>query len=350
MHRNFLAGMLAAVLTVGMSLPALSLGGGEGCIMSRTQILIGNADLSTRNDRLENAKKKSKPNTVEHLNTIAAGQVSKLDITAERCGVVIERSNTGSFEIALVGADKKENLQVSAKAAGDTLTLKAKGAKALTYMNTAPDFRVNCVVLRVPKALYASQKLKVNGLGIISTQAVAKSVTGQSERGMIRIDDETISQTYKLETEQGSVAVSGNTINGSIDLSTKNGSVAVETGDEAGGTVSGTLRAKSENGSVFVTAGRLGGADLKSENGSVVVKAGELTGDTSVEVSNGSIWINLQRAVNLRAVFSHGWGELTLPSGWSADTVLGNGTPKLTVRGGNGDIEMSLGKSRNEYY
>lgn len=104
--------------------------------------------------------------------------MSRLAVNAALCGVVIEPSDTGSFELDTVGASGPISAKLTLS--GGTLTLTARGSTGLRYLCTREDARVNTVLLRVPAQRYFSLTLSARDALVHAYGEAVGSVGGSA--------------------------------------------------------------------------------------------------------------------------------------------------------------------------
>lgn len=280
------------------------------------------------------------PNTVVNIRTIPAENIEQISIDGKYIGIVLEPSDTGAFELDLVGVHNPDGVRTDASVQDGVLTLKAEADPRIGYINASEDRMINIVRLRVPIQAYSA--IHVDGeTAVIRMKDLGAPVSGTIDRGVLTVKDILIKSNCTLTTQNGNIMIQGDEISGSVNLQASNGSVGVK-----GKTVLGEVTLETANGSAHVTAQTLGKTNVVTKNGSVKVAAELLTKDVSVSSKNGSVFVNLyEEPENLTLAFSTASnGSRVLPDGWTDDKILGNGSPKLTMSCTNGAAELKFGR------
>ena len=311
----------------------------EGMSIFGDEIYFGNmwgSDGKAQDRRAEIAGRHT-PNTVSNTQTIAAGGATMLSINMSRCGVVVVPSTTGKFELSYIGVNDSSLISTSSAITSGTIRFTIKGNNKLEYVNSNPESRVNVVLLKVPAAIrsvYISE-----GNGSVHLTGLTVPIKGETGSGIIKVMGNTLNAGYDLSAKNGSVILEGGTIGGKIDLSAKNGNVKIN-----GKTVSGDIDLSADNGKASLTANTLGGAELDCDNGELELNVGVITGHVKAEVDNGKIIANLREApvnLTLNITSRSPAGKITLPTGWSNNSVFGTGIPRLSLSCKNGSIVLT---------
>lgn len=293
----------------------------------------------------ERAEEKAKytPNTVVTIRTIPADDIRQIDIYGQSIGIVLEPSDTGAFELDLVGIHDPTEIKTDISVKDGVLLLKAEGKSSIDYINASEDKQINIVRLRVPSQTYSG--IHVEGkTAIVRMKDFGPPISGAVDLGVLTVKDTVIKSDCTLTTKNGNIMIQGDEITGAMKLKASNGSVGVK-----GKTVLGELMLETANGSVEVTAETLGKAELVTQNGRVSMTAGLLTGDVTAGTKNGSVVVKLNKEPeNLTLAFSTSVnGRHILPAGWTDDKILGNGSPKLAMSCINGSAELRIGRAAN---
>ncbi|WP_308754663.1 DUF4097 family beta strand repeat-containing protein [uncultured Anaerotruncus sp.] len=356
--RRLLTVLLAAAAALGMSLPAAALITGAApaqenplppapsmdassyaVALDGEQMLFGPADWRLEGDPFAAAAAKYASGGTVHLQTIPADGVNRLAVSAALCGVVIEPSDTGSFELDTVGASGPISARLTLS--GGTLTLTARGSTGLRYLCTREDARVNTVLLRVPAQRYFSLTLSAHDALVHAFGDAVGSVGGSADGGLLYVTAEKLSARCTMTCTNGDVVLEADEITGKQDVQTDNGDISVRAGK-----VGGELYFRSENGDISVSADTLGRATVTTRNGDLLLDVKELSRDAYLKDLNGDVRVNFRKEPqDLDFVFSGGnFDEMKLPRGWEGGVTLGSGEPKFTLRAENGAVRVTFGK------
>lgn len=356
--RRMPAFLLAAAAALSMSLSAAALTAGAADVhenvlppapsadassyavaLDGEQMLFGPADWRLEGNPFAAAASKYASGETVHLQTLPADGVSRLAVNAALCGVVIEPSDTGSFELDTVGASGPISARLTLS--GGTLTLTARGSTGLRYLCTHEDARVNTVLLRVPAQRYFSLTLSARDALVHAYGEAVGSVGGSADGGMLYVTAEKLSARCTMTCTNGDIVIEADEITGKQDVQTDNGDIAV-----IAGKVGGELYFRSENGDIAVRAETLGRATITTQNGDLLLDVKELTRDAYLKDLNGDVRVNFRKEPqDLDFVFSGGnFDEIRLPRGWDGGVTLGSGEPKFTLRTENGEVRVTFGK------
>lgn len=341
-------------------------------VSSTGEAVLGSGDVENRRifggdgpgdlkQELEQWRADCTPNTVTPIRDIPAQGINALRVNARLCGVAVEPSESGNFELSYVGVEKPEDIKVETQVENGLLTLTCERQDgAFIYVNPGAEFRVNTVRLSVPAGVLERFQVDCGTASVLIADPDAP-VTGYTPNGMIRVTGDKLAHPVTMESRNGSVAVQGGEIGADVMMESKNGSVTVRGGEvradvtlhAANGSVvlkandaSGLCDLSAENGSVKVEAGTLGRARLRAENGSVKAEVGTVGEDVYAGVSNGSLRFTLTRQpadLTFRLDGQSSWSRFTLPKGWEDGHTVGSGKPLLTLACENGTLNFQIG-------
>ena len=341
-------------------------------VSSTGEAVLGSGDVENRRifggdspgdwkQELEQWRANCTPNTVTPIRDIPAEGINALRVNAQLCGVAVEPSESGSFELSYVGVEKPEDIKVETQVENGLLTLTCERQDgAFIYVNPGAEFRVNTVRLGVPAGVLERFQVDCGTASVLIADPDAP-VTGYTPNGMIRVTGDKLAHPVTMESRNGSVAVQGGEIGADVMMESKNGSVTVRGGEvradvtlhAANGSVvlkandaSGLCDLSAENGSVKVEAGTLGRARLRAENGSVKAEVGTVGEDVYAGVSSGSLRFTLTRQpadLTFRLDGQSSWSRFTLPKGWEDGRIVGSGKPLLTLACENGTLNFQIG-------
>lgn len=353
---------------------SMSMNGNLEMVLGNT---LGSGSYGYGNRNMEQWRVSAKANTIADISTIPVTGITALQVNANLCGLVLEPSESSSFELAFQGVEDSKSIQVIAETRDGLLTVTAEGTERDgLYINASPDYRVNCIRLLVPEGILRALAVDC-GTGIIATDGLTlPPVTGGTLRGLVSLTAGTISSPVTMGSSSGCVSVTADTVSAPITLNTKNGSGEIKaetvTADVAltakngsveadVGTSTGKLSLTAANGSVEAKVDSVKDAVFQAKNGSVEVALGTITGDTSCTVTNGNLEVELTRKpTDLTFHLNGGWKAnqwnswkeewyekeekpTGLPSGWYDGLVLGSGKPTLTLSASsNGDLSLTL--------
>ena len=307
---------------------------------------------------MERLKDEAAANAVTHAGTLDAADVTALQVNASLCGVAVEPSQSGDFELSTVGLSNGLTIAVETERNGGTLTLTCTGTvPEAVYVNTGAAFRVNTVRLGVPAGVL--KEIGVDcGSGSILVDGLDVPVTGVETSGLIRVTGEKRIAPVELHCANGCVAVQAEEIGGDVTMSAENGSVWL-----SGGAVTGAVNLTAQNGSVYARADRLENADLRAINGMVEAQVGVVGERAHAEVKNGMLTFQLTREPeDLTFRLSGGWRQNSasghwedddwveegeaggLPAGWYDGYTVGTGRPVLELSAAsNGMLDLKVG-------
>lgn len=292
-----------------------------------------------RGDAWKALRAASTPNTETAIKTVPAKGVTVLQVNAQFCGVAVEPSESGAFELTYVGVENTKDITVETAVKDGVLTVTCTGTLSERYMNTSSDFRVNTVRVGVPEGILTEISLDC-GVGNILVNGLNVPVRGVETSGLTRVAGDRVASDVNLITINGAAAVQGGTVSADVTLSTTNGSALLKAD-----TVTGKTDLSAINGSVQVEVDRLENAVLQAVNGSVNAEVGTVGNNVFAGVENGSLHFNLTRQPqDLTFRMTNGWGgRLDLPDGWKDGYTVGNGKPVLKLSTGNGTLDFTVG-------
>ncbi|BDF71692.1 hypothetical protein CE91St41_10810 [Oscillospiraceae bacterium] len=321
-------------------------------VSSTGEAVLGSGDVENRRifggdgpgdwkQELEQWRANCTPNTVTPIRDIPAQGIDALRINAQLCGVAVEPSKSGNFELSYVGVEKPEDIKVETQVEDGLLTLTCERQDgAFIYVNPGAEFRVNTVRLGVPAGVLERFQVDCGTASVLIADPDAP-VTGYTPNGMIRVTGDKLAHPVTMESKNGSVTVRGGEVRADVTLHAANGSVVLKAND-----ASGLCDLSAENGSVKVEAGTLGRARLRAENGSVKAEVGTVGEDVYAGVSNGSLKFTLTRQpadLTFRLDGQSSWSRFTLPKGWEDGHTMGSGKPLLTLACENGTLNFQIG-------
>lgn len=289
------------------------------------------------------AERSHTPNTATPLSTLSPAGVTRLSLSVVTAGLVLEPSETGSFELELVGVAKAEDIKTSLTVKDGVLFLAVEGGPGVRYICAEPGGQVNVARLKVPPRDFTLVECAAD-TAVVLLPELGAPVKGTCAKGILAVDGDTVASACALETENGLVMVRGKEIAGAMTLKAENGMVTL-----TGGTVTGPLAMSAENGMVNVSAERLAGLTAETKNGMIKIEAGRLTGDVSAVTGNGMVKVNLlEQPANLAlAMTSASNGTVKLPDGWRADSRFGSGKPQLELACKNGRVSLAIGPDQD---
>lgn len=321
-------------------------------VSSTGEAVLGSDDVGNRRifhgdgpsdwkKELEQWRADCTPNTVTPIRDIPAEGINALRVNAQLCGVAVEPSESGSFELSYVGVEKPEDIKVETQVENGLLTLTCERQDgAFIYVNPGAEFRVNTVRLGVPAGVL--ERFQVDcGTASVLIAGPDAPVAGYTPNGMIRVTGDKLAHPVTMESRNGSVAVQGGEVGADVTMHAANGSVVLKAGD-----VSGSCGLSAENGSVQVEAGTLRSAQLSAKNGSVSAEVGTVGEDVYAGVSNGSLKFTLTRQpadLTFKLDGKSSWSQFTLPKGWEDGHTVGSGKPLLTLACKNGTLNFRIG-------
>lgn len=321
-------------------------------VSSTGEAVLGSDDVENRRifggdgpsgwkQELEQWRASCTPNTVTPIRDIPAQGINALRVNAQLCGVAVEPSKSGSFELSYVGVEKPEDIKVETQVEDGLLTLTCERQDgAFIYVNPGAEFRVNTVRLGVPAGVL--ERLQVDcGTASVLIAGPDAPVAGYTPSGMIRVTGDKLAHPVTMESKNGSVAVQGGEVGADVTLHAANGSVVLKANDAAG-----LCDLSAENGSVNVEAGTLRRARLRAENGSVNAEVGTVGEDVYAGVSNGSLKFTLTRQpgdLTFKLDGDSSWGRFTLPKGWEDGHTVGGGKALLTLACESGTLNFQIG-------
>lgn len=321
-------------------------------VSSTGEAVLGSDDVENRRifggdgpsgwkQELEQWRANCTPNTVTPIRDIPAQGINALRVNAQLCGVAVEPSKSGSFELSYVGVEKPEDIKVETQVEDGLLTLTCERQDgAFIYVNPGAEFRVNTVRLGVPAGVL--ERLQVDcGTASVLIAGPDAPVAGYTPSGMIRVTGDKLAHPVTMESKNGSVAVQGGEVGADVTLHAANGSVVLKANDAAG-----LCDLSAENGSVNVEAGTLRRARLRAENGSVNAEVGTVGEDVYAGVSNGSLKFTLTRQpgdLTFKLDGDSSWGRFTLPKGWEDGHTVGGGKALLTLACESGTLNFQIG-------
>lgn len=321
-------------------------------VSSTGEAVLGSGDVENRRifggdgpgdwkQELEQWRANCTPNTVTPIRDIPAQGINALRVNARLCGVAVEPSKSGNFELSYVGVEKPEDIKVETQVEDGLLTLTCERQDgAFIYVNPGAEFRVNTVRLGVPAGVLERFQVDCGTASVLIADPDAP-VTGYTPNGMIRVTGDKLAHPVTMESKNGSVTVRGGEVRADVTLHAANGSVVLKAND-----ASGLCDLSAENGSVKVEAGTLGRARLRAENGSVKAEVGTVGEDVYAGVSNGSLRFTLTRQpadLTFRLDGQSSWSRFTLPKGWEDGHTVGSGKPLLTLACENGTLNFQIG-------
>lgn len=308
------------------------------------EVYWGNGDVKETAKRY---KAKCKLNKAELLKQITPENINQLAVKVDCFGAAIEPINGNKIVISYIGAADKTKVKVNTSQEKQKLTVSIKGNSRHTfYINPSENERANTIKIGIPKKLFG--KITINSeTGSTWVSQTGARINGSSVSGTIIVKEETASKKITMETINGTVFVEGKQIKNDVSLKCVNGTARLEAG-----TVTGTVEMKTTNGEVELKAGTLSEAHLEASNGEVTAKADRLTGDTTAQVSNGSLKFHLTKEPKDLTLAVFGAGSKNkmpyswkLPAGWKNGSAVGNGKPVLTLKAAvNGDLNFKIGK------
>ena len=321
-------------------------------VSSTGEAVLGSGDVENRRifggdgpgdlkQELEQWRANCTPNTVTPIRDIPAQGINALRVNARLCGVAVEPSESGNFELSYVGVEKPEDIKVETQVENGLLTLTCERQDgAFIYVNPGAEFRVNTVRLGVPAGVLERFQVDCGTASVLIADPDAP-VTGYTPNGMIRVTGDKLAHPVTMESKNGSVTVRGGEVRADVTLHAANGSVVLKAND-----ASGLCDLSAENGSVKVEAGTLGRARLRAENGSVKAEVGTVGEDVYAGVSNGSLRFTLTRQpadLTFKLDGQSSWSRFTLPKGWEDGHTVGSGKPLLTLACENGTLNFQIG-------
>lgn len=279
------------------------------------------------------------PNQVESIKTISANGIEKLSVSAEACGIVVEAVDGAEYTLDYIGVLNKSSITVSISTANGILSVLAHGSDADRIISTAKDSRMNVVRIGVPISKLNEIVVANGAHGCILISGVDVPVSGQADKGTVRVQSETINKAISLEAGSGSLIVRGTTISSNITMTVTNGSTRVE-----GETINGYLRLTASNGEVKLIADSIKNGEFTATNGDVDLKIGTIKQKVSAKISNGDLDIQLlNKPTDLAYRQTSGVNsDIFLPVGWKDGYRIGDGGASLEVSVGNGSYSLSI--------
>lgn len=299
------------------------------------------------------------PNTVSKIKTIPLGKISQLEIQSDLCGIAIEPSSSGQFELDYIGVSNKDIFHVETSVNNTKLTVSVKGGSGTKfyYVNTSADSRTNTIRIKVPKL--STINIKDND-GNILISNVDANVSGSTKSGLIKVANPNLTTDNKLTCENGDIIISGTKVSGKLDLGTENGDVNVFSDLVSGSTNmyctngdikmnarenSGNVAMSCTNGDVVYDVKTINGTTkLSCTNGDINASVDTINNKLTLETGNGDVYLNLKKKpINLtyNGPGSSKW-KIVLPKGWKRGFKIGNGIPILNLVCGNGDVTIEI--------
>ena len=279
------------------------------------------------------------PNTVTAYKTIEAEGISKMKVASDLCGVIIEPSDTGKFEIAVVGMKNSGNFSVKTAVKDGVLSVELQGNKDnIYYISNTPGNLVNTVRIQVPSQAL-EEILVSDACGNTSIADMDIPLYATTINGNVKLIGNILEKDYDMGSVNGTVYLLGKEIKGKVTMDTVNGDVILK-----GDNIEGRADLECVNGDVKLKGGTVKDAYLSCINGDVKAEADKITGNLEASAMNGDVEVKIEKKPS-DLFFQPSIGqnsEVSLPNGWRKGFRIGEGNAKLKISSMNGDVELEV--------